>query len=134
MARELLDMVDLLVINRVGAEMLSGVPVTDAESAIRAMSALGGGRKDVVITLGGEGLIVQARYGEPVVIAPHCVTVVSTHGVGDCFLGMLCADLAQGKSILEACRAANSAAAAFVSMTEETQREVPRATLQAQTR
>ena len=130
MARELLDMVDLLVVNRVEAEMLSGAPVTDAESAIRAMPALGGGRKDVVITLGGEGLVVQARDGEPAVIAPHRVTVISTHGAGDCFLGMLCADLAQGKSLLEACRAANSAAAAFVSMTEEAQREVTRATLQ----
>ena len=108
--------------------------VTDAESAIRAMSVLGGGRKDVVITLGGEGLIMQTRDSEPVVIAPHRVTVVSTHGAGDCFLGMLCADLAQGKSLMEACRAANFAAAVFVSMTEETQREVPRATLQAQTR
>ena len=130
MARELLDLVDLLVVNRVEAEMLSGAPVTDAESAIRAMPALGGGRKDVVITLGGEGLVVQTRDGEPVVIAPHRVTVVSTHGAGDCFLGMLCADLAQGKSLLEACRAANYAAAAFVSMTEEAQREVTRATLQ----
>ena len=130
MAQELLDLVDLLVVNRVEAEMLSRAPVTDAESAIRAMPALGGGRKDVVITLGGEGLVVQARDGEPAVIAPHRVTVVSTHGAGDCFLGMLCADLAQGKSLLEACRAANSAAAAFVSMTEEAQREVTRATLQ----
>lgn len=133
MARELLDLVDLLVVNRVEAEMLSGVPVTDVESAIRAMSVLGGGRRDVVITLGGEGLVVQARDGEPVVIAPHRVTVVSTHGAGDCFLGMLCAELARGKSLMDACGAANIAAAAFVSMTEEAQRAVTRATLQART-
>ena len=109
---------------------MSPPPSPNSASAIRAMPALGGGRKDVVITLGGEGLVVRTRAGEPVVIAPHRVTVVSTHGAGDCFLGMLCADLAQGKSLLEACRVANSAAAAFVSMTEEAQREVTRATLQ----
>lgn len=133
MTRQLLDLVDLLVVNRIEAEMLSGGPVTDAEDAIRAMPALGGGHKDVVITLGGEGLVMQARDGEPVVIAPHPVTVVSTHGAGDCFVGMLCAEIARGKSLMEACVAANSAAAAFVSMTEEARCEVTRATLQALT-
>jgi ribokinase len=43
------------------------------------------------------------------------VHVTSTHGAGDCFVGTLCAQLAAGVSLIEACQKANQTAAAFVS-------------------
>jgi ribokinase len=85
---------------------------------MKALPALGGGARDVVITLGGEGLVAQGRKGSPAFFAPHKMKVVSTHGAGDCFLGALAAQLASGKTLAEACEAANAAAAAFVSLSE----------------
>jgi L-ascorbate metabolism protein UlaG (beta-lactamase superfamily) len=63
---------------------------------------------------------VIARPGQPfsldgIEIEPVRVQVTSTHGAGDCFVGALCARLADGLSLEEACRAANAAAATFVS-------------------
>jgi ribokinase len=115
----LLDDVDLLVVNRVEAEMLSGLPVSDAASALTALKGLGSGVRAVIITLGGEGLVYQAKGGEPVRLAPHKITVASTHGAGDCFLGALAVQLARGASLDQACEVANRTAALFVSTPEE---------------
>ncbi len=112
---DLLAAVDVLVVNRVEAEMLAGRPVHDRASAIAALSDLGTDRRSVVVTLGGAGLVVAPRGGAPVEIAAVPITVVSTHGAGDCFVGTLAARLAAGADLVDACRAANAAAAAFVS-------------------
>jgi ribokinase len=45
------------------------------------------------------------------------VQVTSTHGAGDCFVGVLAAQLATGCDLIEACRVANAQAAAHVSRT-----------------
>jgi ribokinase len=113
---DFLDLIDVLVVNRIEAEMMAGAEVKDSFSAMAALPALGAGFRDVIITLGGEGLVAQSRRGAPVFIAPHPVTAVSTHGAGDCFLGALSARLAAGTGIEDACAAANRAAAAFVAM------------------
>ena len=110
--------VDVLVVNRVEAEMMSGAPVKDAASAMAAMPALGAGTRDVIVTLGGDGLVLQERGGSPVFIAPHPVSAVSTHGAGDCFMGALAAVLAAGKPMQAACEKANQAAAAYVSLSD----------------
>ncbi len=119
LSAEFLDQVDILVVNRVEAEMMSGLTVSDQASAEAALPALGGHACDVIITLGGEGLVFMAKAGAPHRLAPHKVAVVSTHGAGDSFLGTLAIMLSRDTSLVDACDAANRVAARFVSLTEE---------------
>jgi ribokinase len=118
LSADLLQCTDVLVVNRVEAEMMSGAEVKDAQNAMAALPALGAGKRDIIITLGGEGLVLQCRDAPPVSLAPHSVQVVSTHGAGDCFLGALAARLAAGSSLEESAEQANRAAAAFVAMSD----------------
>jgi ribokinase len=47
-------------------------------------------------------------------ISPHRVSAVDTVGAGDCFCGYVAAGLAQGRSLIDAARQANVAAALAV--------------------
>jgi ribokinase len=118
MGQEFLKYIDILVVNRVEAEMMAGTPVADSKTAELALPALGAGTRDVIITLGGEGLVLQGRDGTPVYLAPQPVKVVSTHGAGDCFLGALATQLAAGSTLVEACEFANRTAAHYVGLDE----------------
>jgi ribokinase len=113
--REFLELVDVLVVNRVEAEAMSGAKVTDRNSAKSALLKLVQNRGSVVITLGGDGLVIGASGSETTEIAALPVRVTSTHGAGDCFVGVLAASLARGKPLVDSCRFANERAAAFVS-------------------
>lgn len=115
MDADLLDNVDVLIVNRVEAEDISGHRVVDAPSAIAALPVLSGDFRSVVITLGGGGLVVGPTGEEPVFIEALPVKVTSTHGAGDCFVGVLAAQIAAGASLTDACHAANRAAAMHVS-------------------
>jgi ribokinase len=115
LSRELLALVDVLIVNRVEAEAMSGSAVTNRASAHAALGKLASSSRSVIVTLGGDGLVVGTATGEIVEIEPVPVQVTSTHGAGDCFVGTLCAQLAFGASLLEACKKANQTAAAFVS-------------------
>jgi ribokinase len=117
LAGDLLDLVDVLIVNRVEAEAMSGMPVHDRKSAAAAMPALGASKKSVIVTLGGEGLILGDGKDRIVEIEALPVKVTSTHGAGDCFVGVLAARLAGGASLVDAGRIANERAAAFVSRT-----------------
>ncbi len=94
---------------------MSGRAVTNRATARAALEMLASGSRSVIVTLGGDGLVVATATGDIVDIEPIPVRVTSTHGAGDCFVGALCAQLATGTSLLDACRVANQTAAAFVS-------------------
>jgi ribokinase len=111
---DLLQNVDVLIVNRIEAEALFGQPVTDRKSALRVLRAQAPYQYAVVITLGGDGLVVASPNMEATEILAHPVEVVSTHGAGDCFVGKLAAELARGASLMDACTSANACAAAFV--------------------
>jgi ribokinase len=115
MARDLLSCVDVLVVNRVEAEAMAGRIVNTRQAACDVAPALCADVQSVVITLGGEGLVVATAAGAVSEIAPVPVTVTSTHGAGDCFVGVLAAQLAAGATLVDACHVANREAAAFVS-------------------
>ena len=119
MSQRLLDLVDVLVVNRVEAGMLAGGAVTNRNHAIEAVRRMHSGRAAAIITLGGDGLVVHLPGGDPIWIAPKTVQVVSTHGAGDCFVGTLSAHLAAGDAPRQAAEAANVAAAQLVGRLRE---------------
>jgi ribokinase len=110
MSPEFLALVDVLVVNRVEAAMLSG-----EDDMAKALMALHAPTRDVVLTRGGEGLMLMTRDGRRVDIPALPVTLISSHGAGDCFCGALAARLAAGDGIEAACRFATEAAGRFVS-------------------
>jgi ribokinase len=113
MSQLLLNNVDVLVVNRVEARMLTGTEDPD-----RALPTLHLPRWDVVITRGAEGLSLMTRKGGRADIPALPVKLVSSHGAGDCFCGALAARLAAGDDLEFACRFASAAAARFVSTPE----------------
>jgi ribokinase len=117
-ASDLLGLVDVLVVNRVEAEAMFGMSVQDRAAARTALAACERLSTSIVITLGGDGLVVQPQSGAAVDIAPIPVRVSSTHGAGDCFVGVLARQLALGMPIVKASEIANQRAAAYVSRAE----------------
>jgi len=54
---------------------------------------------------------MDGTYSEP----GHSVTLISTHGAGDCFIGTMIARLVERQALLDAVKSANLAAAKHVS-------------------
>jgi ribokinase len=114
MSQQLLDSIDMLVVNRIEAQMLAGNVIDRQERAFEAARNLQAGRREVIVTLGSEGLVIISAGADPIWVRAKSVPVVSTHGAGDCFVGTLAARLAAGDSTQKAAEAANAAAAKFV--------------------
>jgi ribokinase len=114
---ELLGLVDLLVVNeeeaaQYAAQMKPGHPDGgEADGLARRLRSRA--EQIVIITLGDQGVIglVEDRF---IRLPGHDVDPVDTTGAGDCFCGYLASGLAGGKSIEEAMRLANAAAALAV--------------------
>ena len=106
---EMMGMVDVLVVNRVEAEML-------AEGALSVVHALGGPSRDVVLTRGAEGVTLLSRDGREEAFAAHPVRAVSAHGAGDAFCGALAASLAGGAPLAGAGHFARAGAAVQVAL------------------
>lgn len=107
--------VDVLVVNAVEAEMFGAEPVQDLASALAAAHHLAARYDSVVVTAGGKGLAAWTMEDEKITLPARKVTVVSTHGAGDCFTGALAAAIARGEALECACRTASDAAARHVS-------------------
>ncbi|WP_420406811.1 ribokinase [Hoeflea sp.] len=114
MGKDLLQAIDLLVVNRIeAADMLSTSEARlDPVEGAKSLSDLG--PRSVVITLGGDGLVLYDE-GKASHQPGHKVKVVSTHGAGDAFLGALAAAHATGSKLPEAARFGQAAAALHVS-------------------
>ncbi|MBY4630923.1 ribokinase [Rhizobium croatiense] len=116
LSSELERLVDILVVNAIEAEQLADLPVVDTlAGAASAAKQLAGRFPVAVVTAGGEGVACATQHGEEFFIAAIKVKLVSTHGAGDEFTGVLAAELARGRDIRAAIGAANQAAAALVS-------------------
>jgi ribokinase len=89
--------------------------VTDLASAAAAAAVLARRIPSVVVTAGGDGVAGMRRGEAPVILSALSVTLVSTHGAGDAFVGALVAALAAGRPFAECLRSANAAAATHVS-------------------
>lgn len=106
----LLQHISIITPNETEAEMLSGIHVTDMDSARAAALAIRlKGVDTVIITLGARGAFILNSEMELLVPAP-AVNAVDTTAAGDVFNGALAVALSEGRSLAEAvgfgCKAA----------------------------
>lgn len=100
--------------NEVEAQEITGIAVTDLDSAKKAAKVFYQmGVEKVLITLGSKGVFVSNEQREEIIPA-FSVKAVDTTGAGDAFNGGLLAALAEGKNIWEAATFANAVAALSV--------------------
>jgi ribokinase len=102
---EALRAVDILTVNEPEAAWL-GAHLGVGADAVSLRSALG---VDVVRTLGEHGLEAATQAGLTRMPA-RAVTAVDTTAAGDCFVGVLAADLDRGATLTEALARATAAA------------------------
>jgi ribokinase len=105
-------LVDVMTPNETEASLLTGVPVTDQESARRAAETLVElGCRTAIVTLGAAGCVVAGK-GEPTRALPALpVTAIDTTAAGDAFTGALGSRLAAGDDLDAAIRWATAAGA-----------------------
>ena len=117
--RGLLGRVHTLKPNRIEAELLSGVKITDEESLHRAAEALlAQGLSRVFISLGGDGVLAAQR--DEMQLVPICKAEMrNATGAGDAMMAALVWSYLTGRSLAESA-AAGTAAAALAVESEET--------------
>jgi ribokinase len=110
----LLSKISIITPNETEAGMLTGIPVTDKQSAETAARALAAkGIETVIITMGADGALLLHENVVHFFAAPVC-QAIDTTAAGDVFNGALAVALAEGKSIREAVPFAISAASISV--------------------
>jgi len=111
---KLLKRISILTPNETEAELLTGIAVTDEKTASRAAEKLRSrGVGTVIVTLGARGAFVAAASVRELV-SGFRVKAVDTTAAGDVFNGALAVALGEGRTLLEAVRFANAAAAISV--------------------
>lgn len=107
---ELFDKIDIITPNISEAEILTGIPVRDFDSARRAAEYLYfSGVKNVVITMGAMGSVLLYREGFYVIPATKVKAIDST-GAGDAFNGALALAVSEGQDMLSAVHFASQVA------------------------
>jgi ribokinase len=114
---ELIELVDICVVNETELALLTGYDVNeqasvdDIASAARQVNV-----PHVIVTLGDRGALVVDE-GSSSLYASPVAQVVDTTGAGDCHVGSVAAQLAQGEALGAAVDYANKAAAISVTRT-----------------
>jgi ribokinase len=115
--RELLGLVDILVLNENELGLLAKTELRDTDDHARFIEAARSlpacPDRIICVTLGKRGVLALVN-GEPLIVPGRTVTAVDTTGAGDCFVGAVAAQLANGQSIREALDYANTAASISV--------------------
>ena len=109
-----LEMVDVLTPNETEAQILTGIEVTDEDSArAAAKDLLKRGAGAVILTMGAKGYLLAT--GDRAEFIPGLkVAAVDTTAAGDAFTGSLAVALARGKTLPEAAMFANHVGALSV--------------------
>jgi ribokinase len=115
--RELLDLVDVLVLNETELGLLAKAELREGDDAARFVAAARVLRvrqnQIICVTLGKRGVAALVD-GETIIVPGRAVKAVDTTGAGDCFVGALAAQLALGTTISDALGYANTAASVSV--------------------
>ena len=114
---ELLDLVDILILNETELGFFAHTELHDTDAPARFIEAARGlpigSDRIICVTLGRRGVLALVG-GEASLIAGRAVEAVDTTGAGDCFVGALAAQLANGNAIRDALEYANAAASICV--------------------
>jgi ribokinase len=114
LSNNLLKNVYIIIPNKNEAEILSGIKVSDIESAKQAADIISAKGVDiVVITLGSQGALIK-EYAEYHFVEAYKVDALDTTAAGDTFCGSVCVGLSEGRSILDSVKFAARAAAITV--------------------
>ena len=117
MSSELLALVDILVLNETELGFLAGVELSENDDAARIIGVARRlqARPDqtICVTLGKRGVLALAGSDE-IAVPGRAVKAVDTTGAGDCFVGALAAQLADGEPLRAALSFANAAASISV--------------------
>lgn len=117
MSRELLALVDILVLNETELGFLARSELSESDEAARIIAAARQlqAREDqtICVTLGKRGVLALAGR-EEIAVPGRAVKAVDTTGAGDCFVGALAAQLAEGTPLRAALTFANAAASISV--------------------
>lgn len=110
---ELLKCVSLIIPNECESSSLTGIPVTDKNSAIEAASVLKHrGIGNVIVTMGSKGALI---YDDNISFIPAIkVKAVDTTAAGDTFCGGVCVALSEGHTLADAVRFATAASSISV--------------------
>lgn len=111
---QIIPYVNIITPNKTEAEFISGMKITDIKSAKLAADKISmKGPEVVIITLGSEGALVKNNNSFTLIPAFPALAVDTT-GAGDAFNGAFSAALANGDSLLDACRYASAFASLAV--------------------
>jgi ribokinase len=111
---ELLQNLYLITPNETEAELLTGIKVTDEQSALKAATWLHErGVEVVIITMGAAGAFLLYNGISEIISAPK-VEAIDTTAAGDTFNGALVVALSEGKTFQESIAFANQAASISV--------------------
>ncbi|UPJ60853.1 ribokinase [Bradyrhizobium sp. 192] len=117
MSSELLALVDILVLNETELGFLAGSELSDSDEAARiidvAQKLQARADQTICVTLGRRGVLALAGR-EEIAVPGRAVRAVDTTGAGDCFVGALAAQLADGAPVPAALAFANAAASISV--------------------
>lgn len=110
-----LPLIDYLIPNELEAATLTGLPVTSPADANAAADALRrAGARNVIVTLGAQGLVAALGEAAPQHFDAPRVKAVDTTAAGDTFIGGFAAQLARGADVTDAIRFAQRAASISV--------------------
>ncbi len=110
-----LEYMDVITPNETEASLLSGIEVTNLESARRAATAIAElGARCIIITMGSRGALLYENQQFQHIPAFPAVSIDTT-GAGDAFNGALAASIADGQSLVQAA----TFASAFASLAVE---------------
>jgi ribokinase len=108
------ELIDIVTPNESEAHSLTGIEVTDEQSAKKAGHwFLDQGVENAIITMGGSGVVLVNKQETKLFAAPK-VQAMDTTAAGDAFAGYLGALLAEGSSLEEAIEVAVKAASISV--------------------
>lgn len=112
--KELFRYLYMITPNRIEAEMLTGIKITndaDAEEVAKEIHAMG--VKNVIITLGSKGCLIR-EDGVSYRVDAFKVDPIDTTAAGDTFNGALCVALAEGMDLKQAAVMASKASSITV--------------------